>query len=126
MPLHRLHNNLPKSLKQLCGNVQLPQDGRKELNQYLQTHDQTLKDCAVASLRHKQASHAWTIGIGNQREIGDPSMTLSGAGPVEGHHRDLSSSHGELQGQTAMGLITGLLLEINETHIHTTFGGGGQ
>jgi hypothetical protein len=106
MPFHQRYNNLPISLKRTCGKVHFPPDGGKELITYLQTHDQSLVGYADASLKGSQASHAWVIGTGFQEDISNLNMTLSGNGSVDGHQMDLSSSRGELQGQTTMAIIT--------------------
>lgn len=42
-------------------------------------------------------------------------MHIAGRGPVDGYTSDLSSSCGELQGQTALAIISKLLLEHNNT-----------
>jgi hypothetical protein len=66
--------------------------------------------------------HAWVISTGEPRHFKYPFMSISGAGPVDGHANDLSSSRGDLQSQTAMAIITNSLLQAHQaTDIHVTF-----
>jgi hypothetical protein len=105
---------------------QLPQVGGKALVHYLQKHKQTLVGYADVSFKNDQASHAWIIGTGDHMEIEDSMMMIMGSGLVDGHHLNLSSSCRELQGQTAMAIITRLLLEATDSQLHTTFTGDNQ
>lgn len=46
--------------------------------------------------------------------MNDPTMQLSGCGPVDGFCSDLSSSRGEIHGQTALGIMSKNLLTARE------------
>jgi hypothetical protein len=101
--------------------VSLPPDGGTLLINYLRENDQTLLGVGDAYLKADQSSHAWIVSTGEPQHLGDPYMSITGAGPVDGHILDLSSSRGELQSQTAMAIITNTFLTANNaTDITTT------
>lgn len=64
---------------------------------------------------------------GSTRHLEDPYMPISGAGSVDGHANDLSSSGGELQSQTAMTIIMNSFLHVHQANaIPVTFIGDNQ
>lgn len=67
-----------------------------------------------ASLKETQSGHAWILSTGEREHLGDPNMSITGYGAVDGHVMDLSSSRGELQSQTAMTVIAKALLQAND------------
>jgi hypothetical protein len=67
-----------------------------------------------ASLKEAQSGHAWILSTGEQEHLGDPSMSITGHGAIDGHVMDLSSSRSELQCQTAMTVITKAVLQAND------------
>jgi hypothetical protein len=109
--LHSLYSRLLISLKRLCGSVTLPKDGGTKLMQYLLTNNKPLLGASDASLKHGNSSHAWILTTGELEHINDPLMTLSGGGPVDGYQADMSSTRGEIHGQTALAIMSQNLLK---------------
>jgi hypothetical protein len=64
-----------------------------------------------ASLKKGQSGHSWILSTGDIQHITDPLMHLSGLGPVDGVRADLSSARGEIQGQTALAIMSSTLLQ---------------
>jgi hypothetical protein len=59
-----------------------------------------------ASVKNKKAAHAWILSTGKVTDIMDPLLNLHGYGPVHGPSQSLSSTRGELQGITAITIIS--------------------
>jgi hypothetical protein len=62
-------------------------------------------------LKDDNCTHAWILSTGNPDDINDPLMSIQGRGAVDGAPTALSSARGELQGQTAMAIISQVLLQ---------------
>jgi hypothetical protein len=112
--LQSLYSNLPKALQKLCGNVQLPPDGGESLIQYLTSNAKPLLGASDASLKEGQSAHAWILSTGETDHIADPLLQISGKGPVDGYSMDMSSARGEIQGQTALAIMSSLLLKAQD------------
>jgi hypothetical protein len=105
-----LYSKLPLSIQRICGKIQLPEDGGTSLIQHLLHTDQPLVGVSDASLKDGTSGHTWILSTGNLNHINDPMMQITGSGPVDGYHADLSSARGEIQGQTALAIVTSTLL----------------
>jgi hypothetical protein len=57
-----------------------------------------------ASLNECQCSHAWVLSTGEPDHITDNNMSIHGAGAVDGDINTMSSTRGELNGQTTMAM----------------------
>jgi hypothetical protein len=117
--LTRHYNNLPEALQRLCGKVSLPPDGGKKLLEYLRETNTPLHGASDTSLKEDQCAHAWILTTGEQDHIEDPLMSISGMGPVDGYTSDLSSYRGELQGQTALVIMSNVLQKTQPTNPYT-------
>jgi hypothetical protein len=109
---------LPDSIQQICGKVVFPPDDGKLLIDYLEQHSESLCLYGASDASFKiNASHAWVISSGNVTDINDPFKSIHGSGPVDGYGPHLSSTHGELQGQTAIAIVTNLFLRHHNSSI---------
>jgi hypothetical protein len=125
--LHSRYDALPKALRQLCGKIQLPLDGGQELIKYLKHTKKPLKGMSDASLKDGTSSHAWILSTGENDHTLDGNMSIHGTGPVNGAPKSMSSARGELHGQTAMAIVSKLLLETHqEPKIPTLLQGDNQ
>ncbi len=68
-----------------------------------------------ASIKTSNGTHAWIITTNNKEHFGDPEMHLSGSGPIDGNSQHLSSTRGEIQGQTAALHMANILLQSHNT-----------
>jgi hypothetical protein len=109
--LTSLYSRLPMTLQCLCGSVQIPEGGGTKLIQYLLNNNKPLLGASDASLKDGNSSHAWILTTGELDHLSDPSMQLSGGGPVDGFKADQSSARGEIHGQTALALMAQTLLQ---------------
>jgi hypothetical protein len=73
--------------------------------QYIGETNSPIMGAADASLKQGNCSHSWIITTNNPDHLDDPHMTISGAGTVDGYGKYMSSTRGELQGQTAAAII---------------------
>jgi len=64
-----------------------------------------------ASVKSPSAAHAWILSSGAKTDLDNPLLHIAGTGPVDGYVPYLSSTRGELQGQTALTIITNLFLQ---------------
>jgi hypothetical protein len=125
--LQGLYDALPSPLKKLCGKFHLPPDGGHCLMSYLTTTNTPLLGVADASLKEGNCSHAWILTSNNSAHINDPNMIIHGAGPVDGYANFMTSVRGELQGQTAMAIMSQKLLTAhNSPHTPVHFYGDNQ
>jgi hypothetical protein len=109
--LQELYDELPRALKKIVGKIQLPPDNGNQLIQYLTETNSPLISAADASLKQGNCSHSWIITTNNSDHIDDPYMSITGAGPVDGYSKYMSSTRGELQGQTAAAIAVQCLLK---------------
>jgi hypothetical protein len=105
-----LYHQLPIALQRLCGEIKLPEDGGKALIQHLQNTKKPLIGMSDASLKDNQCSHAWILSTGEPDHITYNNMSIQGVGAVDGDLTTMSSTRGELHGQTAMAIISNTLL----------------
>jgi hypothetical protein len=113
-----LYDNLPSSLKQLVGKVKLPPDGGKGIIKYLNETNTPLIVAADASLKDHNCTHAWIVTTNNKEHFGNEELNLNGMGAVDGNARNLSSTRGEIHGQTAGLHMANILLQAhNATNI---------
>jgi hypothetical protein len=121
------YDKLPASLKKLVGRIQMPPDGGNKLMKYIGETNTPILGAADASLKQGNCSHSWIITTNNPDHIDDPHMTISGAGTVDGYEKYMSSTRGELQGQTAAAIIIqGLLRSHNGVNPQVHFYGDNQ
>jgi hypothetical protein len=119
---YSFYRKLPKSLRRLCGKISLPPDGGQRLMEYVKDCDASLIGVSDASVIEGQGTHAWILTTGEMEHLSDPYMKLEGQGPVDGDTLAMSSARGELQGQTALAIMTGaLLMEHDATDTPITF-----
>jgi hypothetical protein len=119
---------LPESLQQLCGRVTFPPDDGLSLFRAIQANGgqvygsdnlSSLKEpisamiygVSDASVKSPSAAHAWILSSGAKTDLDNPLLHIAGTGPVDGYVPYLSSTRGELQGQTALTIITNLFLQ---------------
>ncbi len=102
---YHLYRTLPKLLHRLCGKISFPPDGGTKL-----------------SVIEGNGTHAWIPTTDTIECITDPYMKIEWSGPVDGDTNAMSSSRGELQGQTALAIISeSFLKDHNATDIPITF-----
>jgi hypothetical protein len=119
---YSLYRTLPKSLRRVCGKISLPPDGGQKLMEYVKERECSLIGVSDASVIETNGTHAWILTTGEKDYINDPYMKLEGSGPIDGDKQAISSARGELQGQTALAIITeALLMEHEATDIPVTF-----
>jgi hypothetical protein len=82
--------------------------------QYVTSHDKPLIGASDASLKEGQSGHAWILSTGEIVHLTNPLMQISGHSPVDGYHTDMSSATGEIQGQTALAIMTSALLQAQD------------
>jgi hypothetical protein len=112
--------NIHPSLKEICGNITIPEDDGKMLISAIQSK-KSLYGASDASLKNGRATHAWIISSGNINDIEHPLMHISGSGSVHGATHYLSLSRGELQGITALTIIAKVIMEYFSSRIPSTF-----
>lgn len=112
--LYGRYHALPKALRQLCGEIQLPPDGGHELINYLKHTNKPLKGMSDASLKHGTCSHAWILSTGENTHTLNENMSIHGTGAVDGAPNSMSSAKGEFHGQTAMSIVSKLFLETHQ------------
>jgi hypothetical protein len=108
---YHLYRQLPKSLRRLCGRISIPPDGGKKLMAYVKDDETALLGVSDASIKNGCGTHAWILTTGEMEHMSDPCMKLEGSGPVDGDPYTMSSARGELQGQTALAIVTSTLLK---------------
>jgi hypothetical protein len=88
---------------------------------YIKDRDANLIGESDASVIDGNGTHAWILTTGEKEHLSDPYMKLEGHGPVNGDKLTMSSARGELQGQTALTIITEAFLSAhNETDVGVT------
>lgn len=108
-----MFNDLHPSLKQICGDIEIPPDDGAFLFSTGVANNNCLFGASDASLKDNLATHAWILSSGAVTDIEDPMMNISGAGPVHSLPYFLSSSRGELQGLAALSIIARLFMEFH-------------
>jgi hypothetical protein len=103
---YSFYRKLPKSLRRICGKISIPPDGGQKLIEYIKDRDGSLMGVSDASITDGEGTHAWILTTGEKEHIDDPYMKIEGCGPVDGDKQAMSSARGELQGQTALAIIT--------------------
>jgi hypothetical protein len=112
--LQHLYTNLPSNLKQLVGKVNLPPDGGQSIIQYLKETKTPLLVAADASLKDNNFTHAWIITMNNKEHLSNHNLNLNGCGAVDGKTQNLSSTRGEIHGQTAALHMANILLHAHD------------
>jgi hypothetical protein len=111
---YSFYRRLPKSLRRICGKITLPPDGGQKLMDYVKERDASLLGVSDASVVEGNGTHAWIITTGETAHLSDPFMKLEGHGPVDGDKLTMSSARGEMQGQTALAIVTEAFLTAHE------------
>jgi hypothetical protein len=106
-----LYKTLHPSLKEICGVVKFPFDDGRVLIQSIKDSNKAILAASDAYHKEGRTSHIWIISTGLVSDIYDPLKHISGSGPVQGFHKYLSSTRGELQGITAITIISILISE---------------
>jgi hypothetical protein len=106
-----LYKTLHPSLKEICGKVQFPLDDGRVLIQGIKDSNKAIFAASDTFHKEGRSSHAWRISTGLVSDINNPLKHISGSGPVQGFHKYLSSTRGELQGITAITIISKLISE---------------
>jgi hypothetical protein len=78
---------------------------------YVKDNETALLGVNDASIKNGCGTHAWILTTGEMEHMSDPCMKLEGSGPVDGDPYTMSSARGELQGQTALAIVTSTLLK---------------
>jgi hypothetical protein len=104
-------STLHPALHQTVGNAYFPTDNGLALLAKLKQKPKGLFCASDASLKDQRGSHAWVISSGDVDDLSDPLLHIHGSGPVHGLSTYLSSSRGESQGITAIGIIVRLFME---------------
>jgi hypothetical protein len=107
---------LDPALQRLCGHFSFPPDDGITLLRRIQNNGNPLFGSSNASVRHLSFTHAWTITSGDISDLQNPLLCISGHGPTDGCPNSISSTRGELQGQTAMAIISDLFLTHNSSN----------
>lgn len=90
--------------------------------EYITERNASLIGVSDASVIEGNGTHAWILTTGEKNHISDPYMKLEGYGTVDGDTIAMSSAHGELQGQTALTIITeAFLTEHDAKEMAVTF-----
>lgn len=100
------YRKLPKSLRRICGKISTPPDGGIKLMNYLRDRDASLLGVSDSSIVDGTGTHAWILTTGEKEHISDSCMKIEGSGPVNGDKETMSSARGEMQGQTALAIIS--------------------
>jgi len=104
---------LPLALQETVGNVHFPPDNGVALLSKIKNKSIGIFGASDASLKDDRASHAWIFTSGDIDDISDPMLHVAGSGPVHGYPPYLSSSRGELQGITALAIVTKLFMDFH-------------
>jgi hypothetical protein len=111
--LEEAFRNLPLAIQQTCGNIHFPSDNGEQILHQIMTLNSSLFGASDASFKNGRASHAWILSSGNIDDIVDPDCHISGSGPVHSTPQYLSSARGELQGITAISIISALFAKFH-------------
>jgi hypothetical protein len=104
-------NHLPSSLRAICGSVVFPNDQGSALADACQQKGNILFGASDASYNHGQATHAWVMSSGNVSDLTSGNLSISGSGYVDGYAPHMSSARGELQGITALSIMSALFYQ---------------
>jgi hypothetical protein len=104
--LREAFQSMHSPLQSLCGTVNFPPDNGVNLLHSIQGANNNIFAASDASVKNKKAAHAWILSTGKVTDITDPLLNLHGYGPVHGPSQSLSSTRGELQGITAITIIS--------------------
>lgn len=118
--LKMLFNDLHPSLKEICGDITILPDYGALLSSIIASNNSLFR-VSDASLKDGTATHTWILSSGDVNDIENPLLNILGAGPIHGVLHFLSSSRGELQGITALTIITKLFLEYFSNKCKTLF-----
>jgi hypothetical protein len=88
-----------------------PPDDGDQLLDAIRKKNNTIYGASDASLKHNNAARAWVISSGHPDDIESQYLSIQGSGLVGGYCIDLSSTRGEIQGQTVI-MIIGVNLHI--------------
>jgi hypothetical protein len=108
--------SLPPALRETVGNVHFPPDNGVALLSKIKNKSIGIFDASDASLKDDQASHAWIFSSGDIDDISNPMLHVMGSGPVHGYPPYLSLTRGELQGITALAIVTKLFMDFHSFH----------
>jgi len=89
-------NQLPSSLREICGSVIFPNDQGSALADACCQNRNILFGASDASYKHDQATHAWVISSGNVSDLASSNLSILGSGYVDGYAPHMSSARGEL------------------------------
>jgi len=117
-PQHHYHISLwnafqaiHPSLQGIFRNVNFQMDDGLTLLMSIQESNKTIFVASDASYKDNRSTHAWIISTRKISDIMDPLLHISGLGPVHGPSYYLSFGRGELQGITAITILSKLLSE---------------
>ena len=102
-----------RGLQWLVGEIKWPEDWGRSLTKTLK--EKRLISMSDGSIKDGSGTHAWTITTGHK------GSTLRGRGPIDRAKSYMSSFRMELQGQTAIIIIVGMMANIAEGQIKTYF-----
>jgi len=111
-PMSDEFNNLPESLRQICGNVKFPPDSGDALMQKIEQTGSVLFGASDAALKEGKATQAWLLTSGETSDVEQDLYNISGSGPVDGFTPFMSSTWAELAGLTAISVVASLFLQV--------------
>jgi hypothetical protein len=103
-------HTLDPALRRICGSVMFPPDDGGTTISEMQSNGNTLFGSSDASIKHQSTTHACTLSSGKITDLLNPMKFISGQGPIDGCPSSISSTRGEIQGQTALTIMLDLLL----------------
>jgi len=109
-----------QALQETCGTIQSPPDNGCTLMNEIQNSSGRMFGVSDALLKHGRATHAWIISSGKVDDINNPLLHISRTGMVHGIPNYLSSARGELQGITAMSIISNMFSQYHNKQIKTS------
>jgi hypothetical protein len=122
--LRELYKQLPIALQRICGEISFPPDEGRAIMDHINSVKAPLIGASDASLKDGQCAHSWILTTGNAQHINDDAMCIKGKGAVDGDPNTMSSTRGELHGQTALAIISNIFLQSrNATTTPTIFVG---
>jgi len=113
-------NNLPTSIRHICGNVTFPEDNGKSLMEKILQNNNIIVGASNASLKDGRATQAWILTSGYDKDLNNDLLSITGAGPVDGYNPFLSSTRAKIAGITAVSIIAQLFLKFHSSTARVT------
>ncbi len=110
--LREAFQSMHPSLQSTCRTVTFPPEEGFNLLLSIQGANNNIFAASDASFKTDKAAHAWILSNGKVTNIMDPLLNLHGYGHVHGPSQSLSSTWGELQGITAITIMSKVVSDL--------------